>query len=93
MIDLLFLAVFQVAAGDPAPAPAEQTETVAAEATAPATEVQEPTVHRRCWTEQVTGTRFGRRVCETRDQAVERERDTREMVQDMQQASTGPMRR
>ena len=94
MLDLLFVALFQAAAGDPAPASEQDlpaaTENVESTEAAPANEEQEPEVHRRCWTEQVTGTRFGRRVCETRDQRVERERETREMMHNMQMTSPGP---
>jgi hypothetical protein len=67
MIDLLFVALMQAAAGDPAPTPAatapvEQTQTAAGET--PAAAAQPPQT--RCHMAPVTGSRVRRvRVCET----------------------------
>lgn len=63
MIDLIIAALFQAAAGDPAPAatePAAQTETAPAQAT----EITDrPEARRRCRSQRVTGSRIAGRVC------------------------------
>lgn len=68
MLDLILVALFQTAAGDPAPAPvtepapAAQSETTPAPAQATET-AERPQHRRRCRSQRVTGTRIAGRVC------------------------------
>jgi len=87
MLDLMFVALFQVAAGDPAAAPPTQDATVnEATETAPTTEAaagqaagntapaqEEEMICRR---EPVTGSNLRRRVCRTRAEIQRLEEDT-----------------
>jgi hypothetical protein len=96
MIDLLLVALFQAAAGDPA---AAETATPAPAAEQPATEgseTEEAAPRRRCRMEQITGSRMPIRVCMSPQQEAAAEEDAREMVRrgsgtyPMASASTAP---
>jgi hypothetical protein len=82
VIDLLLVALFQAAAGDPAPAettaqaPAAEQPAPRAEATTP----ENPQQQRRCRNERVVGSRMPVRVCMTPQEEMAAEEDAREMV-------------
>lgn len=89
MIDLLFIAMFQSVAGQPAEAPATPApEVVESEAAAPAeaqTQASErPQEVRTCENRQVIGSRQTRRVCTTRAQARDLRQHSRETVEHIQ---------
>lgn len=75
MIDLIFIALLQAAAGEPAPAPAEaaaaQTETPAVD----------PDHVVRCRREAIVGTRLAQRICTTPAQDREMEEYARTEIQ------------
>lgn len=86
MIDLIFVALFQAAAGDPAPA----TETAPQQTSeAPPPQVESPQTLQqtaqadgavRCRRERVSGSRVMQRVCTTEQQDAEMRSDARQMI-------------
>jgi hypothetical protein len=90
MIDLILIALFQAAAGDPAPAqnPAATPQaTEDAAQTAEGAQGQEQTQteeRRRCRRELVVGTRMTHRVCTTASEDRAAAREARDFVQDAQ---------
>jgi hypothetical protein len=87
MIDLIFVALLQAAAGDPAQ-PAEQQEGAAPPAaTAQQTTTQTPAEDGGviCRREQITGTRLTQRVCRTAAERQALEDESRDMLQRQQQ--------
>lgn len=82
MLDVLFVLLAQAAAGAPAqaPEPAPATQEATAESTAPAV-TENANNRRRCRVENVTGSRLGSRVCMTRDEEEELEREGRFMLE------------
>lgn len=87
MIDLIFVALLQAAAGDPAQ-PAEQQQNAPPAATAQTT-VQTPAEEQViCRREQITGTRLTQRVCMTAAERQRIEDETRDMLQRQQQMQT-----
>lgn len=77
MFDFLLVALFQVAAGTPAPAPVAEP--------APATEVdQQAEQPRRCRSRRVTGTRLSNLVTCRRGGNGQQSQDTREALHDLQ---------
>lgn len=99
MIDLLFVALFQAAAGAPAepatPAP-DQTAAPADQATpAPSTTDQQvdPQQQVRCRTQRLTGSRVRTaRICTTPEQDAERARTNRRIMNGMQNGGSGQPR-
>ncbi|MGE0046280.1 MAG: hypothetical protein AB7T08_11025 [Hyphomonadaceae bacterium] len=82
-MDLLFVALLQAAAGEPQPAPAppatEQTQP--SEPAAAETPAEDPDLDRVvCRTEQVVGSRLGRRVCMTRRERLELRRQQQQRL-------------
>ena len=84
MLDLLFVALMQAAAGDPAVADPQATAPAAQTEAAPAVQTASEQVDsgnvRRCRVETYTGSRLGARVCATARERQERENDTREFL-------------
>lgn len=62
MISWIFVALLQAVAGDPA-APAPEAPAAAAETPAATAAPAQPEMRRVCRREDVTGRRFGRRIC------------------------------
>jgi hypothetical protein len=82
MIDLIFVALFQAAAGPAEPAntqPEPAATQSAGQSTAQAQTEQQP--HERCRREIITGTRLTQRVCTTANQDQELADDSRDMLQ------------
>jgi hypothetical protein len=90
MIDLILIALFQAAAGDPAPAEQAPATPQATEGAAQAAEgaqgqEQAPTQERRrCRRELIVGTRMTQRVCTTASEDRQAEREARDFVQGAQ---------
>lgn len=89
MIDLILVALFQAAAGDPAPAHTPATpqanESTDQAAESPQGQNQAATEEpRRCRREVVVGTRMTRRVCTTASEDREAAREARDFVQGAQ---------
>jgi hypothetical protein len=89
VIDLILIALFQAAAGDPAPAQTPATPQASEDAAQAAegaqgqdqAQAEEP---RRCRREVVVGTRLTRRVCTTASEDREAAREARDFVQGAQ---------
>lgn len=75
MLDLIFVALLQAAAGDPVPPPEAPQQTAAATQTAEADEGI------RCERQAIVGTRLSQRVCTTAAQRREMEEYARTQIQ------------
>lgn len=89
MMSLIFVALMQAAAGEPAPAPQETSPAPVTEPAAPAaapadTQERSDRHRRRCRVQTVTGSRLGARVCLSPAEEEELERAAEEMLNDIQ---------
>lgn len=84
MIDLIFIALLQAVAGDPAQpadtAPQQTAEAPAATQTETATQTTPAAEEVRCRREPIVGTRLSQRVCTTAAQDAAMREDARQMV-------------
>jgi len=89
MIDLIFVALLQAAAGqaEPANTPSEPAAQSAGQSTTQAQAPQQP--HERCRRELITGTRLTQRVCTTVGQDEHMADESRDILQRAQ--STMPL--
>jgi len=86
MIDLIFVALLQAAAGDPAQPSQEQTSAPAATSQAAAEQTPPSDDGEvRCRREAITGTRLTQRVCRTAAEQQRIEDESRDMLQRQQQ--------
>jgi hypothetical protein len=88
MIDLLFIALFQAAAGPPEPAatePAPAEQTAAEPAQEEAASNGQTDQRRRCRAREVTGTRLSSvMTCRSGPRSGQQDLDTRDTLHDMQ---------
>ena len=84
MIDLIFVALMQAAAGDPTTPPATAAQTAPAQQTTQQTGAQADRHALRCHREPIIGTRISRRVCLSDAERQQIENDSREQLQQMQ---------
>jgi hypothetical protein len=94
MLDLVFIALLQAVAGDPAApadpaqaAPPATTEQPADQTSEPAADADEGQDEVRCRREPVVGTRLSRRICTTAAQDQAMREDARNMVNRAQSQS------
>lgn len=84
MLELLFIGLYQVAAGEPATPTAPQSQHVTQIGSNADTGVQRVRERnrRRCTVDTVTGSRLGARVCQSQAEYEALEREARDLLQD-----------